>query len=107
MIRKGDASVVRRERLAGVDEDPGYMPVTADLIVEVVSPRDLSHGVSEKVALYLSNGFGLVWVVDATLRTVTVHRADAAPVTYRAQDEITAEPALAAFHCRVAEFFNR
>jgi Uma2 family endonuclease len=107
MVRKGDASVVRMERLAEVDDDPGYLPVPADLVVEVVSPNDLFHGVSEKIALYLANGFGMVWVVDPTLRTVTVHRVDAAPVTYRAQDEITAAPALSQFSCKVAEFFDR
>jgi Uma2 family endonuclease len=68
MVRKGDASIVRRERLADVDDDPGYLPVPADLVVEVVSPNGLFHDVSENVALYLANGFGMVWVVDPTLR---------------------------------------
>jgi hypothetical protein len=44
---------------------------------------------------------------EVELRTVTVHRVDVAPVTYRAQDEITAAPALSQFRCKVAEFFDR
>lgn len=107
MVRRGDVSLVRQERLAGIETDPGYMPIPADLIVEVVSPTDLSYGVSEKVALYLANGFPQVWVVDPVLRTVTVYRPDATPVVFRASDEITAAPALASFRCRVADFFGR
>ena len=107
LVRKGDASVVRKERLAAVGRNPGHMPIPADLIVEVVSPNDLFYNVSEKVRLYLDNGFGQVWVVDPTLRTVAAHRLHAAPIVYRLQDEITAEPALAAFRCRVSEFFDR
>ena len=78
----------------------------ADLVVEVVSPNDLLHEVSEKVALYLANGFGQVWVVDPALRTVTAHRPGVAPLAHRAECEITAEPALAHFRCRVGDFFG-
>ena len=57
LVRKGDASMIRQERLVGVASNPGYMPIPADLIVEVVSPNDLFYDVSEKVRLYLDNRF--------------------------------------------------
>ena len=106
LVRRGDASVVRLERLAAVDPNPGYMPIPADLIVEVVSPTDLFWDVSEKVALYLATGFGQVWVVDPAARTVTVYRQNERPIVFRPQDEITAAPALAAFHCRVGRLLR-
>ena len=107
LVRRGDASVVRMDRLAGVDLNPGYLPIPADLIVEVISPTDLFWAVSEKIALYLANGFGQVWVVDPAARTVTVHRPGETPLVYLSQDEVTAAPALASFRCRVSEFFDR
>ena len=83
------------------------MPIPADLVVEVVSPTDLYFGVVAKVNDYLANGFPLIWVVDPNARTVTVYRAgQASPTILHESDEITAEPALAAFRCRVAEFFE-
>src|SRR5437773_3379819 len=33
-FRKPDVSAVRRERLAGLEPDPGLMPIPADLVVE-------------------------------------------------------------------------
>ena len=106
-FRKPDGSVVRRDRTAGIRNSRGYMPIPADLVVEVVSPTDLYYDVIDKVNDYLGNGFPLVWVVAPNARTVTVHRAGQGnPVTLRESDEITAEPALAAFRCKVAEFFD-
>ncbi len=52
-FRKPDGSVVRRERTAGIRNDRGYMPIPADLVVEVVSPTDLSYDVVEKARDYL------------------------------------------------------
>jgi Uma2 family endonuclease len=33
----------------GIDPDRGYMPIPADLVVEVISPNDLSYKVVAKV----------------------------------------------------------
>ena len=106
-FRKPDGSVVRRDRTNGIRNNRGYMPIPADLVVEVVSPTDLYYDVIAKVNDYLANGFPLIWVVDPNGRTVTVYRAGQAnPTILHEADEITAEPALAAFRCRVAEFFE-
>ena len=49
--------------------------VNGDLAVEVLSPDDRSADVAAKVREYLSHGVMLVWVVDPSARTVTVHSA--------------------------------
>ncbi len=106
-IRRPDGSVVRRHRTAGIPNDRGFMPIPADLVVEVVSPNDTSYDVVEKVQDYLAAGFPLVWVIHPNVRTVTVYRAgEPSPTVHRVGDEITAEPALAAFRCPVAAFFE-
>jgi Uma2 family endonuclease len=102
-IRKPDASVIRKDRLAGLPADVGYMPIPADLVVEVVSPNDLAYEVNEKVEEYLSAGFPLVWVVDPPRKTITIHRGDGSVTKRHEKDEITGESALPGFRCRVAE----
>jgi Uma2 family endonuclease len=102
-IRKPDASVVRKERLAALPADFGYMPIPADLVVEVVSPNDLAYELNEKVEEYLSAGFPLVWVVDPPRKTITIHRGDGSVTKRHENDEISGESALPGFRCRVAE----
>lgn len=104
-VRKPDVSLVRRERLAGVRGDRGYMPIPADLAAEVISPNDKWYSISPKVEEYLAAGFQLIWVVDPATRTVTIHRVDGSLTKLHEADEITGETALPSFRCRVGEFF--
>jgi Uma2 family endonuclease len=104
-VRRADASVIRKTKLVGLPADQGYMTVAADLAVEVISPNDLSYDVREKVENYLNAGFGVVWVVYPNKRIVDIHRANQPTVTLREPDEITADPVLPEFRCRVADFF--
>jgi len=104
-FRKPDVSIVRRDRLAQLDPDLGFMPIPADLAVEVLSPTDFAYDVAAKIDEYLRNGFPLVWVVEPNTRTVVVHRADGSVTKLRDNDEITGESALPDFRCKVAEFF--
>ena len=104
--RRPDVSLFRKSRLEGLD-DPGTMPIAADLVVEVLSPNDHICDVNKKVELYLANGIGLVWVVDPENKTVLVHRADGSVTKLREADEITVEGALPGFRRKVAEFFAR
>lgn len=104
-FRKPDVSVVRADRLAGVDPEEGFIEIPPDLAVEVVSPNDLAYELAAKVQDYLANGFGVVWVVYPGTRTVVVHRPDGSANLLRAGDEITGGAALPAFRCQVGEFF--
>jgi Uma2 family endonuclease len=104
-FRKPDVSVVRSERLAGLDPQTGLIPFAPDLAVEVLSPDDLAYDIGEKIEDYLANGFPLIWVVQPNTRTVTVYRGDGSGKRLHEQDEITADSALPTFRCKVAEFF--
>src|SRR5438105_4669269 len=61
--RRADVSLIRKSRLEGLD-NPGMMPIPADVVVEVLSPNDQVYDVNKKVEFYLANGFPLVWVAD-------------------------------------------
>lgn len=104
-VRKPDVSVLRRERLSGTVK-AGFMPIPADLAVEVLSPNDLASAVSRKVRQYLDNGFVEVWVVDPVGRTCAVYTADAPGRILRETDTIELSSLLPSFKCRVGEFFD-
>ena len=76
------------------------------LVVEVLSPSDEQEDIADKVAEYLDAGVPLVWVVDPWFSTVIVHRPDAKPQLFNADQEITAEPHLPGFRVPVADFFE-
>jgi Uma2 family endonuclease len=106
-FRKPDVSVVRAERLKGVDFDAGFLHFPADLVVEVLSPNDFAIDVAMKVEEYLANGFPLLWIVNPASQTVTVYRADGSVALLHAGDEITGEAALPSFRCKVGQFFAK
>lgn len=105
-IRKPDTTVVLVDRLKKLSPaNPGFMPIVPDLAVEVISPNDRVYEVDEKVREYVDAGFPLIWVADPKARTVTVYPQGGRPVIFTADDEITAEPVLPGFRCKVADFF--
>ncbi|MDB5290495.1 MAG: Uma2 family endonuclease [Phycisphaerales bacterium] len=105
-IRKPDISIVRKQCLKALQGDPDYMPIPADLAVEVTSPEDLFHDVAAKVEEYLNAGFGAVWVAYPPLKSITVYKAGGVAAVLHENDQITGEPALAGFRCRVGDFFQ-
>lgn len=105
-VRKPDVSYLRAERRPERYLDQGYCSVPPDLAVEVLSPHDVYLEVTAKLQDYFAAGVPLVWVVDPEFRVVTVYRGGwAAQQRLTEQDEITGDPVLPGFTCRVAEFF--
>ncbi len=104
-IRRADVSMIRASRLDGLN-DPGCMPIPADLAVEVLSPNDEVYEVNKKVEAYLRAGFGLVWVVDPSTKIVFIHRRDGSIAKLHDTDWISAEDVLPSFRCSVSEFFR-
>lgn len=105
-VRFPDVSLVRASRKAEIGDNPGYMPIPADLAVEVLSPNDRVKDVDEKIEDYLKAGFGLVWVVNPHWRHVHVYRPDGSVQLLNEREEISGEGALPSFRCRVGEFFD-
>jgi Uma2 family endonuclease len=76
------------------------------LAVEVLSPSDKQSDIAEKVEEYLATGAALVWIVDPRFETVTVHRPDAKPELFNADQEVTGEPHLPGLQIAVERLFR-
>lgn len=77
------------------------------LAVEILSPSDTHEELVEKIELYLVTGVRIVWIIDADLQTVTVHRPDAQPVLYNETQVLSGEPDLPGFRMQVADLLER
>lgn len=108
-VRGPDAAFISLARIpvGGLSEDE-YFEGAPDLAVEVISPSESDMDVATKIAEYLAAGAQRVWEVRPRLRTVTVHRPQAAPETLRDGDVLTSEHAgfaVEGFLLAVADIF--
>lgn len=101
-----DAAFVRTDRLPPEEEISTYLELAPDLAVEVVSPSDRMHDVSDKVMLYLNAGTQMVWVVQPNLKTVTVHYPDHTAKILTTDDEIDGGDVLPSFRLPLSEIFG-
>jgi Uma2 family endonuclease len=74
------------------------------LAVEVLSPNDTAHYITEKVSDYLENGVEVVWVIDPETRTVVIYsKTGVKKLTDK--DSLTGADVLPGFRCKVADLF--
>lgn len=73
--------------------------------IEILSGSDTHDDVVERIRVLLDSGVSQVWMVDAELRQVTIHRAAGEATFFTARQELTAEPELPGFRVPVAELF--
>lgn len=104
LVRRPDASFIRRERLVGI-RPHGHCRIVPDLAVEVVSPNDLFEDVREKVKEYLAAGVRLVWVISPRTRTIEVYRIDGTVSDIDEKGELSGEDVLPDFRCHGAAIF--
>lgn len=102
-VRGPDVAFWRKARLPEVP--PGYIELSPDLAVEVVSPDDHFARVQRKVVHYMTHGVALLWVVDPDDRSVTVYRPGQEMRILEEAETLTAEDLLPGFSCRVADLF--
>jgi Uma2 family endonuclease len=105
LVRKPDASFVRRGRFKDDQVPGGYGRLVPDLAVEVVSPNDEYREVEDKVNDYLLVAVPMVWVVNPPSRSVYVYMANGSIRRLTADDELTGDPLLPGFRVRVADLF--
>jgi Uma2 family endonuclease len=104
-VRRPDLTFVKAERFKPELLNTGFLPLAPDLAVEVISPGDLAHEVSEKIEEYLQAGVSLIWVIDPEIRIVDVYRKNGEIRRLREADELLGDDVLPGFRCRVADLF--
>lgn len=104
-LRGADAAFVTQERWETVIEPDKFVPFAPDLAVEVVSPNDAAAVIHRKVALYLTNGTRLIWVVYPDLRQVVVHYPNQIAHTINEDQSVDGGDVLPGLEIPVARFF--
>ena len=100
-----DVAYATAEQLAAIPTGSPYLEGPPVLAVEILSPSSTEERTDEKIAAYLAAGVAIVWLVDPTLKTVTVLRPDAEPELFNVRHDLTAEPHLPGFRVAVARLF--
>ena len=100
--RMPDVSFVSTERLQP-DVFGKLYNGAPDLAVEILSDSNTPAEIAQKVSEYLNAGGKAVWVIDIDARTLTVHTADAPPLTLTDADMVDGGDYLPGFACLVAD----
>ncbi len=105
-VRAPDVSFVPKDRLPLGGVPSGFLAMTPDLVVEVVSPSDYATAIQEKAEMWLTAGVRLVWVVYPESQSVVVYDSlDEAKVLHVGND-LKGVPALEDFQVGVEDFFK-
>jgi Uma2 family endonuclease len=100
-----DIAFVLKDRLKETGISSGYRVGAPDLAVEVISPRDSSKRVEQKVQRWLAGGALTVWTVDPKTRTVKVYQSNSAAMEFGEADVLTGGTILPGFKLPVTEIF--
>src|SRR5215475_3008670 len=106
-VRFPDGSFIRSGRLPNDALPRGRIRVVPDLVLEVVSPNDLTWEVDMKVTEYLQASVPLVWVFYPDTRTVSVYHPDGKAARLGVGETLSGAEVLPGFTCPVADVFPR
>ena len=101
--RMPDVSFVSNARLSQPDLAGMLYNGAPDLAVEILSDSNTPAEIQQKIGEYLGAGGKAVWVIDIDARTLTVHTADAPPLTLTDADTVDGGDYLPGFACAVAD----
>ena len=100
-----DLSFVSKGRIPAEGIPVTFWPGAPDLAVEVISPGNTRREIEEKTSEYLMAGTRVVWVINPKQRTVTVHRADSAPLKLTEDDRLEGADVVPGFQYDIARLF--
>lgn len=75
------------------------------LAVEILSPSDTHEDLVAKINLYLECSVQVVWILDPDFETLTIYRANEAPVMLRKHETLNGHPELPNLNVLVKDFF--
>jgi Uma2 family endonuclease len=80
-LRAADVATVTSERYAAIDPEDN-LHGAPDLVIEVKSPSNSPRTLQELASLCLANGAIEFWIVDRSLKSITVVQRDGSRETY-------------------------
>lgn len=102
-----DATLASPEQHKNRSGGSGFIEGVPPVAIEVLSPSDSIKRINDKLMELLDCGTPVVWIVDPFQKTVSIHRkGQIAPTLLNVLQELTCEPELPGFRCRVAELFE-
>lgn len=104
-VRVPDVAYVRAGRLSEA-QVRGYPEMAPDLVVEVVSARDLAEDLQIQIGQWLRAGSPLVWVLYPATRSALVIGLHGKGKLLRGDDTLHGEPILPGLSCRVDTLFG-
>ena len=104
-VRAPDAAFVNAESMKSLDSLSGYLPVSPDLVVEVVSPSDKSSDVEEKAFAWLGYGTRLVLVTDPANQIIRSYRDSRSITVGQVGDTVDASDVVSDWTFSVPEIF--
>jgi Uma2 family endonuclease len=84
----------------------GYLDVSPELVVEVLSPEDRWTSVTEKLADYFKVGVTTVWLADPKTRSIFAYRSLTDVRQFKEGDTLSAEDLLPGFSLPVEDAFR-
>ena len=112
IITESDPDTVRGMDAAfylnAIPDDSGpdrYCDVAPDLVVEVRSEGQPWKQLLAKTHEYIQMGARMVWIVDPSVRRLTVFEPEREPVTYAAENEFDGGEILPGLHLMIAALF--
>lgn len=104
LARAADVAFVRLERLPGRRSASGVFIGAPDLVVEIISPGNSANEIQQKIHEWLDHGAQIVLAVYPDQRSIVLWRENGA-VILREDDEMSLDPTIPGFRCKVAELF--
>lgn len=101
-----DVALATAAQAAGVKKKSSFVDGPPLFAAEVLSPHDKQKEIDETIEEYLECGVKLLWIVDPADETVTVYRPGRRPELFNADQDVSGDPELPGFCCRVAEIFE-
>ena len=101
-----DVAIASPQKVAATKKKAIFIDGPPVLAVEVLSPYDKQREIDEAIEEYLDCGVRVVWIVDPFDETVIVYRPAQEPVLFNRSQELSGDPELPGFRCRVAEIFE-
>jgi Uma2 family endonuclease len=100
-----DFAFVAKDRIAAIPRK-GYLRLAPDLVVETRSPGDAQAEFGLKIARWLQAGVRIVWALDPSTQTLTVHRTGVMPQILTKQDTVSGEEVLPGFAYPLGRLFR-